>query len=435
MFLKEKFTEDDLFEKLKARLVAGGHLHDRKIYDKGTSPTFSTTSVFLVAALAASNDRALACIDFPGAFLDVDMPVVGKHVVVMRLNKVLTSVLIRIDPTYSTYVQNNGTCVVRLKKALYGCVESAAMWYNRLSTDLKSLGYKKNNLDICVFDKIEKDNTQTTLILHVDRMKITGNSEFNIDQVIAEIEILYPGLTKQRGRIINYIGMTFDYSKHDCVRITMSNYINEVLEGCTVMAGKSQTPAHSNLFDIRSIEDSPLLADEDRERFHSVTAQLLYLAKRVRPDLLVAVAFLTKKVSAPQKDDQGKLVRAIQYLRENSHMGIVLEGQRNISILAYVDASYGVHADLKSHTGCVIGIGRGPVYSKSTGQKLNTKISTEAELVVLSNSTSQIVWTRGFLEEQGYKMGPATVYQDNMSTIALVNNGESNSDRTRHIAI
>ena len=100
-----------------------------------------------------------------------------------------------------------------------------------------------------------------------------------------------------------------------------------------------------------------------------------------------------------------------------------------------MDASYGVHADLKSHTGCVIRIGRGPVYSKSTGQKLNTKSSTEAELVALSDSTNQIVWTRGFLEEQGYKMGPATVYQDNMSTIALVKNGKSNSDRTRHMAI
>ena len=32
-------------------------------------------------------------------------------------------------------------------------------------------------------------------------------------------------------------------------------------------------------------------------------------------------------------------------------------------------------------------------------------------------------------------MGPAVVYQDNMSTIALVKNGKSNSDRTRHIAI
>ena len=150
MFLKEKFTSDGLFEKLKARLVAAGHLQDREIHDKGTSPTVSTSSVFLVAALAASNNRAVACIDFPGAFLNVDMPEVGKHVVLMRLNKFLTSVLIRIDPTYSTYVQNNGTCVVRLKKALYGCVKSAAMWCNRLSTDLESLGYKKKTGHMCI---------------------------------------------------------------------------------------------------------------------------------------------------------------------------------------------------------------------------------------------------------------------------------------------
>ena len=55
--------------------------------------------------------------------------------------------------------------------------------------------------------------------------------------------------------------------------------------------------------------------------------------------------------------------------------------------------------------------------------------------MALSDSTSQIIRTRNFLEEQGFKMGPATVYQDNMSTIALVKNGKSNSDRTRHTAI
>ena len=180
---------------------------------------------------------------------------------------------------------------------------------------------------------------------------------------------------------------------------------------------------------------SPLLGDRDRERFHSIAAQLLYLSKRMRPDLLVAVSLLTKRVLGPQQDDWNKLKRAIQYLRKTCHMGMVLEGGETVSILAYVDASYGVHPDMKSHTGCVIGIGRGPVYSKSTGQKLNTKSSTKAELVALSDSTSQIIWTRNFLEEQGFKMGPATVYQDNMSTIALVKNGKSNSDRTRHIAI
>ena len=434
MFLKEKFTADGIFDKLKARLVAGGHLQDKEIYNNGSSPTLSTTSLLILSAIASRN-RAVAAIDFPGAFLNSDMPDSGDHVVLMRLNKFLTSVLVKIDPTYSTYVQSNGTCVVRLKKALYGCVESAAMWYTKLSTDLASLGYTKNKLDMCVFNRIEKDNSQTTLMLHVDDMKITSKNEFIIDQVIEEIEALYPGLSKQRGRIINYLGMTFDYSISGKVKITMANYIKDVLEGCADIPGTTDFPAHNNLFRIRLTKDSSLLGDKDRERFHSLVAQLLYLSKRVRPDLLVAVSFLTKRVLSPQQDDWNKLQQAVRYLRQTSHMGIVLESENTMAVSAFIDASYGVHSDMKSHTGCVIGIGGGPVYAKSSGQKLNTKSSTEAELVALSDSTSQVIWTRNFLEEQGYNMGPAVVYQDNMSTIALVKNGKSNSDRTRHIAI
>jgi hypothetical protein len=116
-------------------------------------------------------------------------------------------------------------------------------------------------------------------------------------------------------------------------------------------------------------------------------------------------------------------------------MGIVLEASNYLSVIAYVDASYGVHEDMKSHTGCTIGIGRGPVYAKSTGQKLNTKSSAESELVALSDSAGQIIWTRNFLIAQGYNIDAATVYEDNQATIAMVNNGKSNSERTRHIAI
>ena len=45
-FLKEKFTADGLFEELKTRLVAAGHLQDREINDKGTSPTVSIAVYF-----------------------------------------------------------------------------------------------------------------------------------------------------------------------------------------------------------------------------------------------------------------------------------------------------------------------------------------------------------------------------------------------------
>ena len=64
-----------------------------------------------------------------------------------------------------------------------------------------------------------------------------------------------------------------------------------------------------------------------------------------------------------------------------------------------------------------------------------TKSSTEAELVALSDAAAQAIWARNLLIGQGYDIEPLKMYQDNMSTIALVERGRSNSARTRHINI
>jgi hypothetical protein len=151
--------------------------------------------------------------------------------------------------------------------------------------------------------------------------------------------------------------------------------------------------------------------------------------------MLTAVSFLTKRVINPTEEDLRKLFRAIRYLRGSRELGIVLEPGNHISLYAFIDASYGVHTDMRGHSGCVVGVGKGPIYTKPSAQKLNTKSSTETELVALSDNTPQVIWCRNFLEAQGHNIGPATVYQDNMSTIALVKAGKSNSSRTRHIAI
>ena len=99
----------------------------------------------------------------------------------------------------------------------------------------------------------------------------------------------------------------------------------------------------------------------------------------------------------------------LKYLKGTAQLGIVLEPRKNlIDVTAYVDASYGVHADGKSHTGMTISVGRGPVVAKSTKQKLTTKSSTEAELVGLSDSTSAIIGVRNFLEAQGALQGTAS---------------------------
>lgn len=90
---------------------------------------------------------------------------------------------------------------------------------------------------------------------------------------------------------------------------------------------------------------------------------------------------------------------------------------------------------MKSQTGVAITLGKGVTYAKSTTQQLNSKSSTEAELIALTDASGHVIWVRDYLIGQGYDIGPVTIYQDNMSTMALVKKGYSTSNNTRHINI
>ena len=72
----------------------------------------------------------------------------------------------------------------------------------------------------------------------------------------------------------------------------------------------------------------------------------------------------------------------------------------------------------------------------STKHKLNTRSSTEAELVSVDDCMPAICWTRYFLQAQGYAVNENIVYQDNKSAILLETNGKaSSSKRTKHINV
>jgi len=432
LFLKEKYNAAGDFEKLKARMVAGGHMQERTVNEQTSSATVSTSSVFMVANIAAKERRAIAVIDFPGAYLNSPMPK-EQPTIHMRLNKFLTQVVCKLDENYKQYVNDDGTSVVKLNKALYGCIQSSKIWYDTLVGKLSEIGFQKNLNDDCVWNRIDSDGNQCTVVIHVDDIMITAKDESRLTSEIKLLQDKFGDLTITRGRILNYLGMIFDFSVEDKVKITMDGFVTEMLSDLEgIIEGEVETPCRSDVFKVR---ENGYLNNNKKELFHSTTARLLYLAKRARPDLLVAVSYLTKRVQNPTNDDYSKLERAIKYLRHTKNYGITLQCDNIISILAYIDASHGVHDNLRSHTGSVVTMGKGPVYAKSSSQKINTKSSTESELVGLSDSVGQVIWARNFLIGQGYDVQAATIYQDNKSTIQLVINGKSNSERTKHIAM
>ena len=276
----------------------------------------------MIAALAAREGRVVGTIDFPGAFLNSDMPSEGDHEVLMRLNKYLSGILIGIDPSYIKYLNSNDTIIVRLKMALFGCVESSKLWYDKISGDMCMLGFTINPYDICAFNRIEACGSQTTCVIHVDDVMITCKYQKHLDMLIDSIELTYPGLTKYKDKVLNYLWMTFDFTATGKVKITVEGYIGELHKGCEDLKGTAPTPAKAELLQVKPGSSEPLLDDKQREKFHSITAQLLYLCKRVRPDILTAVAFLTKRATKPQPEDYNKLLRVIQYIRANHDMGM-----------------------------------------------------------------------------------------------------------------
>jgi hypothetical protein len=199
-------------------------------------------------------------------------------------------------------------------------------------------------------------------VTHVDDMMIASTDDKNIDKVISEIENLYPRLTKNRGKGNNYIGMTVNFEVRGKVKITMEGFIKVLLDTYQDIVGVSTVPEDPKLFHVANEVNNPLLPDNSHEFFHSIVAKLRYLCKRIRPDILTEVAFLTKRVLAPRRDDYDKLVKTIKYIRGTRELALTLEMDDPVHVTSYIDASYGVHMDKKSHTGCIITLGKGAIY-------------------------------------------------------------------------
>jgi hypothetical protein len=203
------------------------------------------------------------------------------------------------------------------------------------------------------------------------------------------------------------------------------------------MNGTAPTPASDHLFEIE--EDSPPLNEKESDFFHRTTARLLFAEKRARPDLQVAVAYLCTRVKSPNQSDYCKLTRVIKYLRLTIFIPLVLGWDGTGQLTWSVDASFTVHKDMRSHTGAVLALGQGALMSMSLKQKINTKSSTEAELVGVDDTVNLVEWIQLFVNQQLKsinndsvlkKIGSdVVIQQDNTSTIQLENSGQASSTK------
>ena len=437
--------------RIKARNVADGSKQRTWMSkEEAASPTVALESVMLSAVIDAKEEREVAVVDIPNAFIQTENERLQDHHKkdILKVKGRLADMLIMIAPeVYGAYAtKENGITVIYLEilRALYGMIKSPLLFYRKLRKDLEEAGFKINPYDICVANKLV-NGKQFTVMWHVDDLKISHVEKAVVDNFIEWARHKYEDskitkLKPSRGKVHDYLGITLDYTTKGKVRIYMKQYIEKMLQEFPYMdqvsgIKKVATPAAEYLFTVNTKAEK--LEESLKEDFHTTVAKGLFLCKRARPDLQPTIPFLCTRVKDPDIDDWKKLLRMLKYLEGTKDLELTLEAENGNVLLCkwYPDAAFAVHSDFKSHTGAVLTLGKGAVNTISAKQKLNTRSSTEAELVGADDTVTQALWTKNFLSEQGYT-SETTIYQDNTSAILLEKKGtESSSKRTRHINI
>jgi hypothetical protein len=444
MLLSEKSDKT-----VKGRLVYEGS-KTRQYFTKeeNYSPTASNESIFLTAVIDAHENRDVMTNDIPNAFIQAHLPNLkdGDEKVVMKTTGKLVDLLVRIAPNvYGPFVVfDKGRKVIYLQvlKALYGMLQAALLWYKKFRSDLEEINYVFNPYDGCVANRNYDTNgvsNQHTIRFHVDDLMCS-----HVDPQVNTN--FYKWLNRKyghvgevkctRGKIHKYLGMTFDFSLPGKVQIDMEDYVDAMLNDFPIHFSPEDalpTPAEP---DLLQKPNSPPLPSKEAAVFHTFVMKGMYLCKRARPDVQTAIAALCTRCTAPTHDDWRKLLRLMKFLYATKSDKLILAAD-DLRILKWcTDVSFAVHPDFKSNTGTNLTLGHGCPVSSVKKQTLNTRSSTEGELVGTDDASPLIFWTVNFMTAQGYPIKQNILFQDNKSTILLLNNGKkSSTQRTRALNI
>jgi hypothetical protein len=166
LFSIEKDDKEGKFDKFKSRIVARGDLrHEDFDVAQTFSPTFAFQSFLVGLNLIVDLDMEWDQLDIENAYLHAGM----NKAIFMILSAQMVQYMKEIDPSIVDYIQEDGTVIVQLIKALYGLQESAKLWYQEVSTKLVQMGFKASAKDQSIFYQ-RVEGQLNFLIIYVDDM-------------------------------------------------------------------------------------------------------------------------------------------------------------------------------------------------------------------------------------------------------------------------
>ena len=95
----------------------------------------------------------------------------------------------------------------------------------------------------------EVNGSQITVTWHVDNLKVSHKDPAEVTKfLLVMAKICGPGNTVTRGKVHTYLGMDFDYSTPQTVKVSMVKYAKQVLDDFSeAITSTSSSPAADHL--------------------------------------------------------------------------------------------------------------------------------------------------------------------------------------------
>ncbi|CAE7204839.1 RE1 [Symbiodinium microadriaticum] len=319
--------QPDVGWKHKARLVISGHKDPDLLTGLPThAPTISRQGILLLLQILASNlvnDWCGYAGDVTAAFL---------------CGEVLQRELYLRQPR--TGLGNlHPEQLLRIRKPIFGLVDSPAAWWNKFHKTLRSLEFETEDgkwrvtqcsLDHCIFmvqrfgDEGDLGPPQAYLGVHVDDVLLVGLRSL-CEVIKAKISERFP-ICDWETEKFDYVG-SFIEVKKDSVKISQASY------------------AATRLYQVEIDKDIPDHAEVTEAQKHdnmSLIGALSWMASQTRPDLQVGVSMSQQRQKEPTAGDirfTNQLARRAMDLKEN---GLVFHyvDLDSAALLCYHDAGW-----------------------------------------------------------------------------------------------
>ncbi|GJZ69558.1 zinc finger, CCHC-type containing protein [Tanacetum coccineum] len=359
--------------KYKARLVAKGYVQEQGIdFDEVFAPVARIETVRLILALAAYHGWQVHHLDVKSAFLHGDLK---EEVYVTQPEGFIQ--------------QGNSGKVYKLTKALYGLRQAPRAWNVKLDQTLKSLDFKKCNLEQAVYTKRSK-NSILIVGVYVGDLIITGTPKKEIEVFKSQMEEKFE--MSDLGLLAYYLGIEVTQTGGE-ITIKQTCYINKILKDTSMMdSNDAKIPMDPGTKLVKAEDGNG--NSVDATYYRSLIGSLRYLL-HTRPDLSYSVRLLSRFMQNPKDHHLKAVKQVIRYIKGTKEHGIIYKKEGGCKITGYSDSSYGINTDQgKGTTGIVFYFGESPITWCTQKQPTVALSSCESEFMAATGAACQALWLK-----------------------------------------